>query len=161
MRVAVIHTAHTVDVFTRTAAFDLVVRLLWAGWLRVKTRPDQLNIPIQAALNTRTELVLRDVHHLGGTLCGIEVRSSKWQQDVVNRHELSAWTALLLVVPHLHVLRATHRELSKHLLLLVAVLFNLLGQLPVHVVALTLGSVSLLRRHFTYDLGSRWAIRWE
>ena len=50
----------------------------------------------------------------------------------------------MLVIPELHVLRATKRQLSEHLLHLVAEFLNLLGQLPIHVIALALCDLLLV-----------------
>ena len=161
VRIAVVNATQAIDILATLTAFDLVVRLLRACRLRIHAGTDQVHILVQPAINTRTELVLGNVLHLSRTLRRVEVRSSKRQQNVVNRHELRARTLLLLVVPHLHVLRATHRELGKHLLLLIPILFDLLSQLPVHVVALALSPVSLLRRNLTHNLGASRAIRWE
>ena len=45
--------------------------------------------------------------------------------------------------------------------MLVAELLNLLGQLPVEVVALTLCGLGLLVSDIAQNLGTHWAVRWE
>ena len=148
------HPAGVVFVVLILLAFDLLVGLLRASRLRFQRGAVQADVAVQAAVYPALELPLGDVFHLGDALGGVEVDGRERHQDVVNRDELAA-RALELVVPvHLDELRAAHRELGQHLLLLVPELLDLVGQLPVHVVALALGDLRLLVVHIAKDVGA-------
>ena len=101
--------------------------------------------------------VLLFCHALGG----VEVYSGKWQKNVINWHKLSAGATFLVVVPNLHKLRATKGQLREQLLLLVAELDDLLSQLPIEVVALTLCGLGFLVSDIAQNLSAHWAVRGE
>ena len=156
--VDVVDLAQAVLVVLPLFAFNALVGLLGLAHLWLGGGADQFDVAVQAASDALLVLELGDVLNLGHALGGVEVHGRVRQEDVVNGDELSAGALFLFVVPHLHELRATHRQLREHLLLLVAELFNLLGQLPVGVVALALGALGLLVGHFAKDLGAHRAV---
>ena len=154
VRVDVVHSAHAVFVVLPLLAFDLVVGLFRSGhrWLLRGLRDHY--VFVQTTTDPVVELFLRDVLNFRHALRGVEVCSREWQHDVVDRHELSAWATLLLVVPELHELRPTQRQLSEHLLLLVAELLDLLGELPVHVITLAVSASFGFLIHVANDVGA-------
>ena len=158
----VVNSTDAVDVVAfRVTTFDLVVCLFGFCFLGHLGRDVCVDVFVQPRLNSDFELFLRDVLELRDTLCGVEVASCERQVDVVDRHKLSAWALLSFVPPHLHVLRTAQWELGQHLLLLVSVFLDLLGQLPVHVVTLALCLGDFLLGNFANDLRLHWSIGWE
>ena len=130
-----VNTTNAVDVFLRGGlALDLVVGLLRRGQvvgLDVAGGKDTVNVAVYSLLHTLTEHVFRDVLDLGYARRAVEVGRRVRQQDVIDRHPLAARATLLRVPAPLEVLRAAKRDLREELLHLVAVLFNLLRELPV------------------------------
>ena len=159
--VDVVHAAQAVLAVLVLTALDLVVGLLGGCLLRLHGRTHRVDVAIQATGHALIELPLGDVLHLSGALRGVEVGRCERQQDVVDGDELGAGAALGVVVPEFQELRTTHGQLREHLLHLVAELLDLLGQLPVHVVALALGDLGLGLGHLAQNLGAGRAIRWE
>ena len=95
-----INPAHAVLVVTGSDTLNLVVSLLRLRWLRLSGGADKVDVAVQARLDTRLELHLRNVLDLGHALGCVEVSRGKRQQHVVDWQELSTWPALFLVVPH-------------------------------------------------------------
>ena len=151
--VDVVQAAQAVLVVILGLALDLVGGLLGRRHVGVHSRTGQDGVAVQARGHAALVIPVGDVIHLGEALGGVEVACGVGQQDVVDWQELGAGALLLLVVPELEVLRAAQWELGQHLLLLVAELFDLLGELPVHEVALALGDCGLLFVHVAQDLG--------
>ena len=94
-------------------------------------------------------------------LSGVEVSRRKGQDHPINWQELHTRTLALVVKPQLKILRATQRQLSQQLLLLVAELLDLLSNLPVQEVLLALCNLRLEIIHLAQDLGLDWAVRRE
>ena len=129
-------------------------RLLW-----VHGCADVIDVSVQAAVNAHLKFVLRQVINLCNPLGGVEITRCKGQKYVVDGQKLRTGTFFLLVVPNLHVLRAAQGQLGEHLLLLVAEFLDLLGQLPVHVVAFALSDLGFLLGDVAQDLGTGRTIR--
>ena len=159
--VDVIDVPQTVFVLIPLAAFNLVVGLLSLGLLRLHRGANQGDVLVHPRTNPALELPLGDLVDLGSPLSGVEVSGRKRHDHPVDRDKLSAGALLVVVVPEFEVLRTAQRQLGQELLLLVAELFDLLRQLPVHVVALALGLLNLLLVHLTHDLGPHGTVRRE
>ena len=156
-----VHPAHGVLVVVLGLALHLVGGLLRPGHLRVHGGPGHCGLAVQAGVDAALVVPVGDVVHLREALGRVEVASGVGQEHVVNGQELGAGAALLLVVPEFEVLGAAKRELSQHLLLLVAELLDLLSELPVHEVALALGDVGFVLGDVAQDLGLGRAVRRE
>ena len=99
-----IDLAQSILVVFKLTTFDLVVSFLRVGFLWFSADADQVNVAVQTRTDAVLKLPLGQGLHLSNTLSGVEVSRGKRKQDVVDGHELSAGTLLLLVVPQLHVL---------------------------------------------------------
>ena len=82
--VDVVDPAQAVFVVVVLATFNLVVGLLRLGRLRLHRRPHHFDITVHAHADAPIEFPLRDLVHLGSTLCGVEIAGRERQNHPVN-----------------------------------------------------------------------------
>ena len=161
MGVDVEHLAQAVLVVLPLTALDLVVGLLGTGLIGFNGRGERPTVLVHAVGDAPVVLPLGDLVNLRHALGGVKVGRRERQDHTVDGQELDDRPLLLLVVPQLQVLRAAKRQLGQHLLLLVAELFDLLGDLPVQKVPLALRALGLQLIDLAQNLGAHGAIRRE
>ena len=149
---------HAVFVVIPLFSFDLVVGLLCGSWLYLLGGTGNLGVAVHAASHSVLVLPLGNLVHVSRTLGGVEVGCRKGQDHTVNGQEFNAGALLGIVVPHFEILGAAKWKLGQQLLLLIAKLFDLLSDLPVHVVAFALGTLCFLVVDLANNFGAHRAV---
>ena len=74
----VINAANPVFVLIRSLTFDLVIGLFRGGFLRIGSRTDHTDVPIETGSNTALKFVGGNVLNLSHPLSGVEISRGEW-----------------------------------------------------------------------------------
>ena len=109
IHIYMVNRTHPVDVVIRIFALDLAVRFFGCGRLGFSSGANDRHISVQTRRNASFEFLLGDIVYFRCPLRSVEIRRRERNDHVIDRYELGTRTLFVVVVPQLHVLRATER----------------------------------------------------